>query len=125
MVAPTEKNTPWAKAEITGAERCGAIAEDEETHQAEQERLALDAAGQCGKDGCTKGNTECVDGHNETGKRQRDVKIVGDGGQKTHDDEFRCADCIGCNRQGKKSKGHGCAFPATLVAVPKMLMFRA
>jgi len=91
---------------IARAQGGHAVADDEQRHQAEQQRFALDAAGKRRQDRRTEGDAECVDTDNETGERQVDVKVACDGGQETDDDEFGCADRIGSDRQGKESQRH-------------------
>ncbi|MNY17413.1 hypothetical protein D3C86_1507310 [compost metagenome] len=83
-----------------------AVADDEQGHEAEQQRLSFDPAGQRCQDRRAEGDAKRVDADDETGQRQGDVKIVGNRRQQADDDKFRCSDRIGRDRQGKYGQWH-------------------
>ncbi|CUX21373.1 hypothetical protein AGR7B_Cc250061 [Agrobacterium deltaense RV3] len=91
---------------IAGRQGRSAVADDEQGHQAEQQRLSFDPAGQRRQDRRTKGDAQRINADDETGKRQGDVKIGRDRRQKTDNHELRGADRIGRDRQGKYGQWH-------------------
>ncbi len=110
---------------ISRAKRRHGIADDEERHQAEQQRLALDAAGERGQDRRAEGDAKRIDADDETGERQGDVEVVGDCRQQTDDDEFRGSDRIGRDRQCKKSKWHEMTQSITHPRLRALVLVRA
>jgi hypothetical protein len=52
------------------------VADDEQRHQAEQQGLALDAAGERGQDRRAEGDAERVDADDQAGQRQGDAEVT-------------------------------------------------
>jgi len=115
---PIEKNTPWASPEpgqdarddqrfIARRQPGDEVADGEQGHQAEQQLLARQLAGQGGQQRRTDGDAECVETHQQAGRGQADAEVGGDGRDQADDDELGRPDGEGADRQGEQGKRHG------------------
>jgi hypothetical protein len=85
----------------------GQVADREDRHQGQQRGLAGQGARRQRQDRRADEDAQGVAGHQQAGRRDRDVKIGGDLHQQAHDDELGDPDPEGSDGQGVEGDGHG------------------
>ncbi len=77
---------------VTGGLPGQQVAGSEERHQPHQQPLARHLAGECREHGGADGHSKGIEADQEARRGERDLKLVGDGGDQPHDHEFGGAD---------------------------------
>ncbi|MNF84207.1 hypothetical protein D3C84_665570 [compost metagenome] len=82
------------------------VAEGEQRHQPHQQPLARQLAGQRRQQRRAYGDAQGIEADQQAGGGQRDMQLLGDGGNEPHNHKFGGADRKGTQGEGKQRQWH-------------------